>query len=230
LLSGHVQTSLPDDQRYQKSWWDLLFLAYYIIFFAFVRQSVIIYMAKPLAQYFGVRRPSKVVRFGEQTYALFYFAVFGAWGYVRPLLSFHAPLMSTSVSCQVFQRTGTILSNSGKASTMYSSLLTFNYTLCRLPSLGHRCGTEVLLSPAIFSLAPGITRCLLWFRKGKKRQSRTCCSSLRHIVAYRVRPILLSTAASDIRQVELFRKYDIYWQCCLHEHGYTRLISSCKLS
>src|SRR5260221_243102 len=89
-----------------------------------LRQSIIVYMARPLAKYFGVRRPSKVVRFGEQTYALFYFAIFGAWGYVRPLLSSHASLMSTSVSCQVFQRTGTILSNSGKASTRYPSLLT----------------------------------------------------------------------------------------------------------
>jgi acyl-CoA-dependent ceramide synthase len=82
LLSGYIQHSNPDDPQYQKSWWDLLFLAYYIIFFAFVRQSILIYIARPLARYFGLRRPAKVDRFGEQTYALLYFAVFGAWGYV----------------------------------------------------------------------------------------------------------------------------------------------------
>jgi hypothetical protein len=53
---------------------------------------ILIYIARPLAKYFGLRRPAKVNRFGEQTYALLYFAVFGAWGYVRPSLLFHALL------------------------------------------------------------------------------------------------------------------------------------------
>lgn len=82
LLSGYIQDSRPNDPRYQKSWWDLLFLAYYIIFFAFIRQSIFTYIARPLAKYFGLRRLAKIDRFGEQTYAFLYYAVFGAWGYV----------------------------------------------------------------------------------------------------------------------------------------------------
>ena len=97
LLSGYVQHSTPDDPRYQKSWKDLLFLAYYVIFFSFVRQSILIYIARPLAKYFGLRRPAKVDRFGEQTYALIYFAVFGAWGYV---CSSHLSLASSLTSVQ----------------------------------------------------------------------------------------------------------------------------------
>ena len=46
---------------------------------------VAIYISKPAAKYFGIKR-SKFDRFGEQTYALFYFAIFGAWGYVRVFL------------------------------------------------------------------------------------------------------------------------------------------------
>lgn len=85
LLSGYVQSSRPNDPRYQKSWWDLLFLAYYIVLFAFIRQFVFIYIARPLAKYFGLRRLAKIDRFGEQTYAFIYYAVFGAWGYVCSL-------------------------------------------------------------------------------------------------------------------------------------------------
>ena len=85
LISGYIPDSQPGDPRYQKTWWDLIFLTYYIIFFSFVRQSVVLYIATPLARYFRLRQPSKVARFGEQTYAFLYFTVFGAWGCVRAL-------------------------------------------------------------------------------------------------------------------------------------------------
>ncbi|KAF8913991.1 TLC domain-containing protein [Gymnopilus junonius] len=81
LLKGRVPGSPPEDPRYQKSWWDLAFLAYYVVFFSFVRESLALRVSRPAAKYFGLKRETKVDRFGEQTYALFYFAAFGTWGY-----------------------------------------------------------------------------------------------------------------------------------------------------
>lgn len=82
LLSGLVPDSKPDDPRYQKTYWDLGFLAYHVVFFSFVRQSLLFYLSRPLAKYFGLKRESKVDRFGEQTYALLYFLTMGLWGFV----------------------------------------------------------------------------------------------------------------------------------------------------
>ncbi|KAF9051582.1 TLC domain-containing protein [Panaeolus papilionaceus] len=81
LLSGHAPSSTPEDPRYQKSWYDLLFLAYYVVLFSFVRQVVIVSISRPLARWFGLKREAKIERFGEQVYAVVYFAFFGAWGY-----------------------------------------------------------------------------------------------------------------------------------------------------
>lgn len=82
LLSGRVPASSDDDPRYAKTWWDLLFIAYYIVFWSFVRQSLSSRLFKPLARYFGLKKPAKMDRFCEQGYALVYFAAFGSWGYV----------------------------------------------------------------------------------------------------------------------------------------------------
>ncbi|KAK2466282.1 hypothetical protein APHAL10511_001924 [Amanita phalloides] len=81
LLSGRIPSSSPHDPRYAKSYFDLLFITYYVIFWSFVRQALTIYVSRPIARYFGIRKPAKVDRFGEQTYALFYFAAFGLWGF-----------------------------------------------------------------------------------------------------------------------------------------------------
>ena len=83
MLSGYIPNSSPEDIRYRKTWWDIAFIGYYIIFFSFVREILAIKVSQPVAKYFGLKRESKIDRFGEQTYALFYFAFFGAWGYVR---------------------------------------------------------------------------------------------------------------------------------------------------
>ncbi|KAG6857085.1 hypothetical protein H0H87_009646 [Tephrocybe sp. NHM501043] len=79
LLSGRVHA--PDGPRYQKTYADLVFLAYNILFFSLVRQLVAVNLGRRLARYFGLRREAKIDRFGEQAYAMVYFAVFGAWGY-----------------------------------------------------------------------------------------------------------------------------------------------------
>lgn len=52
-------------------------------------------MSRPIAKWFGLRRETKIDRFGEQMYALIYFAVMGAWGYVRLLIYFLLQLLSS---------------------------------------------------------------------------------------------------------------------------------------
>ncbi|KAJ8095019.1 sphingosine N-acyltransferase lag1 [Marasmius tenuissimus] len=81
LLSNPVASSPPDNPRYAKSWGDLAFIAYHIVFFSLVRQVVTITICNPIAKYFGIRKEGKLARFGEQGYALVYFAIMGAWGY-----------------------------------------------------------------------------------------------------------------------------------------------------
>jgi acyl-CoA-dependent ceramide synthase len=82
FISHYIPNSLPDDPRYAKGYLDLLFVVYYIIFFSFARQTIMISLCRPLAQYFGIRKPAKIDRYGEQGYALVYFGLMGAWGFV----------------------------------------------------------------------------------------------------------------------------------------------------
>jgi acyl-CoA-dependent ceramide synthase len=83
---------------YAKSYADLLFIAYYIVFFSFVRQLIAVKACRPIAKYFRLKR-EKIDRFGEQGYALVYFMVFGTWGlvsvFVTPL--FHRLMDNLSV-------------------------------------------------------------------------------------------------------------------------------------
>lgn len=83
LLSHRVPSSSADDPRYQKGWSDLVFIAYYVVFWSLIRQAINTKVLLPLARYFGIRKEQKLDRFGEQGYALVYFGVMGAWGYVR---------------------------------------------------------------------------------------------------------------------------------------------------
>ncbi|EGO01873.1 hypothetical protein SERLA73DRAFT_120521 [Serpula lacrymans var. lacrymans S7.3] len=81
LFISHRVPSSPDDKPlYAKGYFDLLFIAYYVIFFSFLRQFITIIISQPVARYFGIRKQGKLDRFGEQGYALVYFAVMGAWG------------------------------------------------------------------------------------------------------------------------------------------------------
>ncbi|GJE84207.1 longevity assurance proteins LAG1/LAC1 [Phanerochaete sordida] len=80
FISHRVPGSTEEDPRYQKGWFDLVFIAYNIIFWSFVRQSFLIYVCKPTARYFGIRKEAKIDRFGEQAYATAYFLVMGSWG------------------------------------------------------------------------------------------------------------------------------------------------------
>ncbi|KAL0572422.1 sphingosine N-acyltransferase lag1 [Marasmius crinis-equi] len=104
LLSNPVSSSTPSDPRYAKSWGDLAFIGYHIVFFSLVRQFVTITTCHPIARYFGIRSEAKLARFGEQGYALVYFAVMGAWGYrVMSQLPTFCP--SVSLNLLHFRRT-----------------------------------------------------------------------------------------------------------------------------
>jgi very-long-chain ceramide synthase len=83
LFISHTTPSPTNDDadpRYRKGWLDLVFIAYYIIFWSFVRQSIIIYILRPSSRYLKIRKVAKRERFGEQGYAVIYFAFFGIWG------------------------------------------------------------------------------------------------------------------------------------------------------
>ncbi|KAG2042343.1 TLC domain-containing protein [Suillus americanus] len=81
FISYRIPDSSPDDPRYGKGYLDLAFLAFHIVFYSFVRQFVTTAICHPIARYFGIKKRGKLDRFGEQGYALLYFAVMGAWGY-----------------------------------------------------------------------------------------------------------------------------------------------------
>ncbi|EKM55309.1 uncharacterized protein PHACADRAFT_120551 [Phanerochaete carnosa HHB-10118-sp] len=80
FVSHRIPDSPPEDPRYQKGCFDLVFIAYYIIFWSFIRQSFTIYIARPAGHWFGIKKMTKLDRFGEQTYAVLYFGVMGSWG------------------------------------------------------------------------------------------------------------------------------------------------------
>ncbi|KAJ7764969.1 longevity assurance proteins LAG1 LAC1 [Mycena maculata] len=81
LITHLVPTSDPDDPRYAKGWCDLLFIAYNIVFFSCFRQLVTVTLFRRIAKYFRIKKEAKLDRFGEQGYAVVYFAIFGAWGF-----------------------------------------------------------------------------------------------------------------------------------------------------
>lgn len=86
IFISHPTPSAPGDPRYRKGWLDLVFISYYIVVWSFVRQFITVTLCRPLAHRFGIRKEGKVDRFGEQGYAVIYFAFFGLWGYVSCVL------------------------------------------------------------------------------------------------------------------------------------------------
>lgn len=82
-LSQDVQDGKDDVPRYGKGPLDLLFLAFYIVVFSFLRQSLMEYILRPFANSLGLKSESKVARFLEQSYAIVYFTASGSFGLVR---------------------------------------------------------------------------------------------------------------------------------------------------
>lgn len=82
FISHRVPESTDDDPRYAKGWLDLLFIAYHVIVFSFIRQFTILNIILPIARYLGIRKQAKLDRFGEQGYAMLYYGTMGFWGTV----------------------------------------------------------------------------------------------------------------------------------------------------
>ncbi|KAI0032044.1 longevity assurance proteins LAG1/LAC1 [Vararia minispora EC-137] len=62
LFISHPTPSPTDDAtdpRYRKGWLDLLFIAYYVVFWSFVRQTIIIHVCRPLARRFRVKKSKR---------------------------------------------------------------------------------------------------------------------------------------------------------------------------
>ncbi|KAJ6485847.1 longevity assurance proteins LAG1/LAC1 [Mycena sanguinolenta] len=77
LISNKLST---DEPRYAKSWADLLFVSYYVVFLSCFRQ-VVVTLGRRFAECLGIRSKGRIVRFGEQTHAFVYFSLASAWGY-----------------------------------------------------------------------------------------------------------------------------------------------------
>ncbi|KAL0563220.1 sphingosine N-acyltransferase lag1, partial [Marasmius crinis-equi] len=92
LLSNPVSSSTPSDPRYAKSWGELAFIGYHIVFFSLVRQFVTITTCHPIVRYFGIRSEAKLARFGEQDMP---WCILQSWG------------PGATGSCPNFRRFGT---------------------------------------------------------------------------------------------------------------------------
>ncbi|CEL61015.1 hypothetical protein RSOLAG1IB_04254 [Rhizoctonia solani AG-1 IB] len=79
FISNPVKTRSDGQVLYAKSYADLLFLAYYIVVFSFIRQFLHFYSLNPLAKRLGLRG-SKQERFVEQAYSFLYYGSMGIFG------------------------------------------------------------------------------------------------------------------------------------------------------
>lgn len=118
FLSHYRPESKPDDPRYVKGILDLLFIAYHVVVFSFIRQFTLFHIIHPIARKLGIRKQGKLDRFGEQAYAVLYYGVMGVCGAVRILLYLITRLhlmciYSHSLSCLDYLPGGIKRSTSG---------------------------------------------------------------------------------------------------------------------
>lgn len=158
------------DPRYRKGWLDLVFVAYYVVFFSFVRQVALFYICYPIARHYGIRKGDKLARFGEQGYAILYFLFFGAWG-----LRIMSHLPSWWYNCPQFW-IGTFV-------VSHCSNFKLNVNL-RLPALADDSRTQVLLSHAGVLLVSAAHRPRLSSRETPERPQRIYCAPHRHYMAH----------------------------------------------
>lgn len=75
-ISYHIEGT----DQYGKGVNDFYFVGFYSIFFTFFREFLMVCVLRPAARYLGVKKPSKVKRFMEQTYSMFYSGISGPFG------------------------------------------------------------------------------------------------------------------------------------------------------
>lgn len=156
FISYEVADSPQEDPRYAKGPRDLAFLAYHIIVFSFIRQFTLFNLIHPIALSLGIKRGSKLERFGEQAYAVLYYGTMGAWGIVSGVNIILSMLMTISefsanhegISYMVVS--DTILLDRFARKNL--SLIWFLIQTCRLSSLGYESWFEALLFNALVIL------------------------------------------------------------------------------
>lgn len=82
FISHRIPDSPVENPTYQKGYLDFVFVAFYVVVWSFIRQSITLYTFHPLARYFGIKKPAKLDRFGEQGYAVIYFSLMSILGLV----------------------------------------------------------------------------------------------------------------------------------------------------
>ena len=82
FISHRVPNSSPENPQYQKGYLDLVFIAFYVIVWSFVRQGMTLYLFHPFARWYGIKKAAKLDRFGEQGYAITYFSLMSILGLV----------------------------------------------------------------------------------------------------------------------------------------------------
>lgn len=70
----------PQAAQYGKGVKDVVFVAFYTVFFTFTRELLMSRLLRPLALRNGLTRRAKIARFAEQSYTAAYFAVFVPFG------------------------------------------------------------------------------------------------------------------------------------------------------
>ena len=170
------------DPRYRKGWLDLVFLAYNVVFFSFIRQFALFRICYPIARYFGIHKKGKVARFGEQGYAILYFSFFGAWG-----ARIMSRLPTWWYNCEQFWIGACPIDNGRRLEYSDATLS----ALChRLPTLADDSRTQTLLSNAGILLVSAAHRARLWSREAAQRLQGARCTPHCHPLARRVRSYL----------------------------------------
>ncbi|EJD53612.1 longevity assurance proteins LAG1/LAC1 [Auricularia subglabra TFB-10046 SS5] len=80
LFISHALPSKDGPVSYIKGYNDLWFLAYWVICFSFIRLFWTVHVFHPMARHYGIRDQGKIIRYGEQGYAVVYFTVMGSFG------------------------------------------------------------------------------------------------------------------------------------------------------
>lgn len=80
FLSLSYEIPGTNPPRYDKGWKDFCFVFYMMVFFTFLREFMVQIILKPVANYYGIYSKSKVSRFTEQTYAVFYYSITSTFG------------------------------------------------------------------------------------------------------------------------------------------------------
>lgn len=82
FLASYIMLAYPIEgtDQYGKGVDDFKFVAFYAIVFTFLREFLMCVVMRPLASVLGVKKRSKVKRFMEQAYAMFYYGISGPFG------------------------------------------------------------------------------------------------------------------------------------------------------